>query len=183
MRVVAFNSGEAPVNHAITALCMQPSAFQRYARARFLGGGYDAAMNTEQLKDFCHRLPGAEATLHEPPANILVYAVGGKRFAHFKTSQPERWRFSIKVTPERFVELTDVPGIKPARWLGRYRWITIVDVASVPTAYLSELVRWSYDHALASLSKARRAEALNVLAADAGKSSRPDMAVTTAKTL
>lgn len=122
--------------------------------------GYDAAMNTEQLKDFCRRLPGAEATLHGAPANILTYTVGGKRFAHFKTSEPERWRFSIKVTPERFIELTDVPGIKPARWLGRYRWITIVDVASMPTAYLSELVRWSYDNALASLSKARRADAL-----------------------
>jgi predicted DNA-binding protein (MmcQ/YjbR family) len=117
-------------------------------------------MNTEQLKNFCSRLPGAEAILHGAPANILMYAIGGKRFAHFKTSQPEQWRFSIKVTPERFVELTDVPGIKPARWLGRYRWITIVDVSNVPNAYLSELVRWSYEHALGSLSKARRAAAL-----------------------
>jgi predicted DNA-binding protein (MmcQ/YjbR family) len=124
--------------------------------ARYRGGGYDMAMDTDQLKAFCATLPGATATLHGAPANILTYAVGGKRFAHFKTSEPEQWRFSFKVSPERFVELTDIPGIKPARWLGRYRWVTVVDVRTVPEAYLTELVRWSYDAALATLSKARQ---------------------------
>src|SRR5687767_7383577 len=113
-------------------------------------------MNTEQLKNFCDRLPGAEATRHGAPANILVYAVGGKRFAHFKTSEPERWRFSFRVTPERFVELTDVPGIKPARWMGRWRWVTVVDVRRVPEDYLRELVAWSYRDAIGKLSRARR---------------------------
>ncbi|RPE80081.1 MmcQ/YjbR family DNA-binding protein [Vulcaniibacterium tengchongense] len=114
-------------------------------------------MDTEQLKRFCARLPGAAAVLHGPPANILVYAVDGKTFAYFKTSAPERWRFSVRVTPERFVELTDQPGIKPARWLGRYRWVTIVDVRAMPADYLRELVRWSHAQALAKLSRRRRA--------------------------
>lgn len=114
-------------------------------------------MNTAQLKAFCGRLPGATRRLHEPPRNVLVYSVGDKSFAYFKTSEPEKWRFSIRVSPERFVELTDIPGIKPARWLGRYHWVTIVDVRSVPAAYLAELVRWSYGKALGSLSRARRA--------------------------
>lgn len=118
-------------------------------------------MDTKQLKEFCARLPGAAAQLHGAPANILVYGVDGKRFAHFKTSQPEQWRFSIKVSPERFLELTDIPGIKPARWLARFHWVTIVDVRSVPADYLRELVDWSYHKALGSLSKARRAELLS----------------------
>lgn len=118
-------------------------------------------MDTKQLKEFCARLPGAASQLHDAPANILVYSVEGKRFAHFKTSQPERWRFSIKVSPERFLELTDVPGIKPARWLARFRWITIVDVRSMPDDYLRELVEWSYRKALDSLSKRRRAAILS----------------------
>ncbi|WP_149195144.1 MmcQ/YjbR family DNA-binding protein [Luteimonas suaedae] len=115
-------------------------------------------MNVEQLKALCAGLPGAECRAHGAPANILVYAIGGKRFAHFKTSDPERWRFSLKVADERFLELTDVPGIKPARWLGRYHWITIVDVRRLPDAHLRELVDWSYRKALAGLSKARRAQ-------------------------
>lgn len=118
-------------------------------------------MDTKQLKEFCAQLPGASAQLYDAPANILVYSVGGKRFAHFKTSQPERWRFSIKVSPGRFLELTDVPGIKPARWLARFHWVTIVDVRSVPSDHLRELVEWSYRKALGSLSKARRAELLS----------------------
>ncbi len=115
------------------------------------------SMDTRKLKYFCGRLPGAVSKLHGHPANFLVYSVGGKNFAWFKTSDPEKWRFSLRVTPERFIELTDVPGMKPARYMGRYHWVTIVDVRSVPAAYLTELVEWSYHKALASLSKTRRA--------------------------
>jgi predicted DNA-binding protein (MmcQ/YjbR family) len=115
-------------------------------------------MDTQQLKDFCGRFAGARAQLHEHPGNVLVYSVGDKNFAYFKTSEPEKWRFSIRVSPERFVELTDVPGIKPARYMGRFHWITIVNPNSLPADYLVELIEWSYQKALGSLSRQRRAE-------------------------
>jgi predicted DNA-binding protein (MmcQ/YjbR family) len=113
-------------------------------------------MNTRQLKEFCGRLPGAVTRSYGPPNNILVYAVDDKQFAYFKTSEPEKWRFSIRTTPDRFVELTDVPGIKPARYMARFHWVTIVDPNSVPRAYLTELIAWSHAKALAALSKKRR---------------------------
>ena len=113
-------------------------------------------MNVAQLKQFCRRFPHATETRYGEPSNFLVYAVGGKKFAYFKTSHPEKWRFSIRVEPDRFIELTDVPGVKPARYRGRFHWITIVSVSSFPASYLTELVEWSYHRALASLSKARR---------------------------
>jgi predicted DNA-binding protein (MmcQ/YjbR family) len=106
-------------------------------------------VNVAALKRFCRAFPGAEETLYRDPWNFLVYSVRGRKFAYFKTSTPERWRFSVKVTPERFVELTDVPGVKPARYRGRFHWITIVDVSGFPAAYLRELVEWSYRRALA----------------------------------
>ena len=115
-------------------------------------------MNREQLQALCAGLAGAQATLYAAPSNVLVFAVGGKRFAYFKTSEPERWRFSLKVTPERFLELTDQPGIKPARWMGRWYWVTVVDVRRVPEDYLRELVTWSYRNALDKLSRKRRRE-------------------------
>jgi predicted DNA-binding protein (MmcQ/YjbR family) len=114
------------------------------------------AMNTRQLKAFCGGLTGSRATLYREPSNILVYSIGGKTFAYFKTSTPERWRFSTKVSPDRFVELTDYPGVKPARYRGRYGWITIVEVARFPESYLTELVEWSYERAFTSLGKARQ---------------------------
>lgn len=113
-------------------------------------------MDTRQLKAFCRRFPGAEPRLHPAPVNVLSWKVFDRTFAYFKTSEPERWRFSIKVTPERFIELTDVPGIKPARFMARYRWITIVDVRGVPEDYLRELVEWSYRAAVAKLSRKRQ---------------------------
>lgn len=115
-------------------------------------------MDVAALKRHCRALPGSVETLYGEPSNILVYEVGGKRFAYFKTSEPERWRFSVKVSPERFLELTDQPGIKPARWLGHHRWVTVVDVSSVPSAYLMELVAWSYRHAFARLTRRQRAD-------------------------
>jgi predicted DNA-binding protein (MmcQ/YjbR family) len=113
-------------------------------------------MNVAQLKAFCRRFPGAAETAYGEPYNFLVYTVGGRKFAYFKTSQPERWRFSVRVSPDRFVELTDVPGVKPARYRGRFGWITIVNVAGFPTDYLADLVGSSYQRALASLSRARQ---------------------------
>jgi predicted DNA-binding protein (MmcQ/YjbR family) len=108
------------------------------------------------LKRFCRGFPNAIETPHGEPYNFLVYSVGGRKFAYFKTSDPERWRFSMRVSPDRFIELTDIPGVKPARYRGRYGWVTIVDVSAFPAGYLKELVESSYDRAFASLSKARR---------------------------
>lgn len=113
-------------------------------------------MDVAAVKAHCSRLPGATSILHGPPSNVLVYKVGGRNFAYFKTSDPERWRFSLCAGADRFLELTDVPGIKPARYMARYRWVTIVDVASVPAATLRELIAWSYDKALSGLSRCRR---------------------------
>ena len=113
-------------------------------------------MNKQQLQRFCKNLPGANERLLPPPFNILVYSLDDRNFAYFKTSEPEKWRFSIKVSPDRFVELTGIPGVKPARYRGRYHWLTIVDVASFPADYLRALVLWSHQHALSGLSRSRQ---------------------------
>jgi predicted DNA-binding protein (MmcQ/YjbR family) len=113
-------------------------------------------MDVATLKARCRRFPGATQVRSGPPSNILVYAVGGKTFAYFKTSEPERWRFSLRVTPGRFLELTDMPGVKPARYMGRFHWVTIVDVRTFPPDYLVELVEASYRRALGALSQARQ---------------------------
>lgn len=115
-------------------------------------------MNVEDLQTFCRSFAGASERLSNPPINVLWYALGDKSFAYFKTSEPERWRFSFRTSPERFLELTDMPGVKPARYMGRYHWVTIVDVSRFDEGYLRELVQWSYQKALWSLSKRKRSE-------------------------
>ena len=94
-------------------------------------------MNVAQLKEFCRGFPCATETLYGEPSNFLVYSVGTRKFACFKTSHPEKWRFSMRVEPSRFIELTDVPGVKPARYRGRFHWVTIVNVSTFPAEYLT----------------------------------------------
>jgi 1-deoxy-D-xylulose-5-phosphate synthase len=65
-------------------------------------------------------------------------------------------RLCLLGIPDRFIELTDVPGVKPARYRGRYHWVTIVQVPRFPASYLTELVEWSYQRAYSSLSKAKQ---------------------------
>jgi len=115
-------------------------------------------LNTDQVKKYCLSFTGASEKVSGQPSNILKYSVAGKQFAYFKTSEPEQWRFSIRVTPERFLELTDQRGIRPARYMHRFRWVSIVSVATIPEAYLKELVEWSYTRALNSLPKKIQAE-------------------------
>ena len=111
-------------------------------------------MDVAAVKELCSRYPGASSRLFGPPSNVLVYYAGGRKFAYFKTSEPEQWRFSIRTSPSRFLELTDVPGIKPARYLARFHWVTIVDVSAVPADYLVELIEWSYTTAMARPKRA-----------------------------
>jgi len=106
---------------------------------------------TATLKQACAAFPGATEALSPAPSNVLSYAVEGKTFAYFKTSAPEQWRFSVRVTPERFLELTGVPGVKPARYMGRFHWVTIVQVSAFPADYLDELLAWSWQKAVSSL--------------------------------
>jgi predicted DNA-binding protein (MmcQ/YjbR family) len=115
-------------------------------------------MDVAAVKKLCSRYAGASSVAYGAPSNILVYSVGGKKFAYFKTSEPEKWRFSVCTSSDRFLELTGMPGIKPARYMARFRWVTIVDVAAFPADYLQELVAWSYAKALSGLSKREQAE-------------------------
>lgn len=114
-------------------------------------------MNTQQLQQRCRAFAHARETLHPHPGNILAYAVGEKKFAYFKTSEPEMGRFSLRVAPDLFLGLTGMPGVKPARYMGRFHWVTIVDVCSFPPGLLDELLAWSYQKARSGLTKAELA--------------------------
>lgn len=115
-------------------------------------------MNVAGIMEFCRGLPGVSEKDITPPINVLSFRVGDKKFAYFKTSEPEQWRFSIRVSSDRFVELTDQPGVKPAKYMGRYRWITIVNVDDFDGSYLKDLINCSYVSAFQNLTKKRQRE-------------------------
>lgn len=115
-------------------------------------------MENSTVKELCFSYPGVIAKEQAEPSNIFILSVDGKKFSYFKTSEPEKGRFSIRVSPDRFLELTDQPGVKPARYMHRFHWITIVDVSSFDEEYLQELIHWSYHKALSALPKKIQAE-------------------------
>ena len=110
-------------------------------------------MDINEVKKYCMSFAAVMEKDIGEPSNILSFSVYNKKFAYFKTSEPERWRFSLRVTPERFLELTDQPGIKPARYMRRFYWVSIINVRSVDEDYLKELIDWSYSKAFSGLPK------------------------------
>ena len=87
---------------------------------------------------------------------IFLCIPWGARSSHISKLAGRNGGASVRVTPDRFIELTDVPGVKPARFRGRFHWVTIVNVHTFHVAYLENLVEWSYQRALGSLTKAQQ---------------------------
>ena len=98
-------------------------------------------MNIEQLRKFCLALPGATEDIKW--GNDLCFNVGGKMFTVTSADSSEGG-VSLKTTPDRFAELTERPGIRPAHYVARYHWITVEDLKAVTAAELKDLIRASY---------------------------------------
>lgn len=85
----------------------------------------------------------------------LVFKIGGKMFAC--SGLHDDSRYSFKVEDERFLELTDLPGVQPAPYLARARWIQVdPGTCNLKASDLEALVERSYDLVLAKLPKKTR---------------------------
>lgn len=98
-------------------------------------------MNVEQLRKFCLGFPGVTEDVKW--GNDLCFSVGGKMFAVTAADSSEGG-VSLKTTPEKFAELTERQGIRPADYVARYHWITIDDPKAVSVAEVKDLIRESY---------------------------------------
>lgn len=112
-------------------------------------------MNAKELETLCANWPGTTSSVKWE--DDLVFSVSGKMFTVFCLRGPHRGRISFKVDPERFLELTDQPGITPAAYMARAFWITIAEPERFARAKLAEFVRHSYDLVRAGLSKKQQA--------------------------
>ncbi|HEX6945449.1 MAG TPA: MmcQ/YjbR family DNA-binding protein [Casimicrobiaceae bacterium] len=82
-------------------------------------------MSLDALRRHCATLPGA--TMDVKWGADECWSVGGKMFAVFLVKDGTARTVSFKCDPERFLELTDQPGIVPAPYLARAHWVQIVD--------------------------------------------------------
>ena len=120
-----------------------------------------ATVDADQLGELSLSLTGA--TVNVQWENDRVYKVGGKIFAC--TGLEATSLYSFKVDDERFLELTDLPGIKPAPYLARAKWIQI-DPAACPLddGEIEALVRRSHELVFGKLPKKTQ----KALSADSG---------------
>jgi predicted DNA-binding protein (MmcQ/YjbR family) len=112
-------------------------------------------MNATELESLCAAWPGVASSVKWE--DDLVFTVAGKMFAVYCLRGPHRERVSFKVDPERFLELTDQPGITPAAYMARAFWITIAEPDRFARAKIAEFVRHAYDLVRAGLSKKQQA--------------------------
>lgn len=107
-------------------------------------------MTAAELRTLCLSLPGATETIQW--GDNRVFKVGGKMFA-ISGYEPDSL-YSIKVDDGRFLELSDLPGFRPAPYLARARWVQVdVNECRLPSEHLEDLVRDAYEIIFRRLTK------------------------------
>ncbi len=104
----------------------------------------------QRLHTFCLSLPGATENIQW--GDDRVYKVAGKMFCC--TGLDPKSKLSFKADPERFLELTDLPGIVPAPYLARAKWIQVdPKTSNLSWRQIKPLVKTSYDLVFGKLPK------------------------------
>jgi predicted DNA-binding protein (MmcQ/YjbR family) len=122
-------------------------------------------MNIDQLRKLCLAFPGVTEQIQW--GDDLLFKVGGKMFVVTRLEPAKVW-LSLKANPEKFAELTERPGVIPAPYLARAKWISLETPEALADAEIAELVRESYELVLAKLPRKLRESAANAPALKAG---------------
>lgn len=108
-------------------------------------------MNYAKLVSYCKTLPNAE--WERKWTNALTFMVGRKMFALFildgKDKPSDMW---CKVDDEMFLSYTGQPGIRPAPYLARAKWIAMAPQA-MTDAMAKEVLRRARDLVFSKLPK------------------------------
>jgi predicted DNA-binding protein (MmcQ/YjbR family) len=117
------------------------------------GNAYD--MNIEWVRQHCLSLPYTTEQIQW--GNDLLFKVGGKMFAGMPL-EPARVWLSLKADPEEFSELIEHPGVIPAPYLARAKWIAVETERALPRTEILRLVSKSYELVFANLSRKLQAD-------------------------
>ena len=108
-------------------------------------------MDADRLRKLCGAWPGVTESIKWE--DDLVFSVAGKMFVVTALHGPHRDRMSFKVEPDRFLELTDQPGMIPAPYMARAFWISITEPERFKDTEVAAFVRRSYELVREGLSK------------------------------
>lgn len=106
------------------------------------------ASGVDAIRTYCMTFP--EATEKLQWGDELCFKVRGKIFVMLGLDNP---RLCFKCTPETFAELIEREDIRPAPYVGRYKWVMVDRLDAVRWDELRELIRDSYEMVAAKAPK------------------------------
>ena len=112
-------------------------------------------MTFEEFKQFCRTLPGTTEDIKWE--DHLTFCVGEKMYAITSLSEQPA-PLSIKADEDTFDRMTAMPGIIPAPYLARYKWIRLERLDVIDDALLRDLIRESYQLVFNKLPKRLRTQ-------------------------
>jgi predicted DNA-binding protein (MmcQ/YjbR family) len=126
-------------------------------------------MNIDGVREFCLSFPKATEKLQWDDA--LCFKINGKLFAVLGLDDA---RLCFKCTPEMFAELIEREDIRPAPYVGRYKWVLLDDLQALPDDEMRALVTESFKMVAAKAQAPKKKQKVRV-AAKRGKK-RPGLA-------
>lgn len=111
-------------------------------------------MDVDSIRSICKKLPGVTEGIKW--GADLCFMVGEKMFCVTHVEGP--FSASFKVQDEEFGEMTSRPGIIPAPYVARYKWVFVEDPKALKKNEWEHYVRQSYDLVRAGLPKKVREE-------------------------
>jgi predicted DNA-binding protein (MmcQ/YjbR family) len=113
-------------------------------------------MSIEAVRRICRTLPGVSEDVKW--GNDLVFSVGGKMFAAVDLEPPHAIAF--KCSDEAFGDLVERPGIVPAPYLARAKWVQETELGeTLDLRELAELLRAAHGIVVSKLPKSHRPRA------------------------
>ena len=120
-------------------------------------------MNTESARAHLLALPHVVETLQWGD-NLVFWvgdkSLGGKMFALLNLTPQQgpiqHGVLSFAATPERFAELVEQDGIRPAPYFARIGWVALDRWSALPTPELQDLLEIAHSLTLAKLPRKTR---------------------------
>ncbi len=110
-------------------------------------------MNIDWIRDLCLSFPNTTEQIQW--GDDLVFKVAGKIHA-ITVLKPAKVWLCFKVSPDKFVELIERPGVIPAPYLARAKWVALETKDALSPDELALLLRESYDMVVAKLPRKTR---------------------------
>jgi predicted DNA-binding protein (MmcQ/YjbR family) len=105
-------------------------------------------MKVDAIREFCLAFPQAKENLQW--GDELCFKIGGKIFVMLGLDNP---RLCFKCTPETFAELLERQDVRPAPYVGRFKWVMLDRLDALHWDELRELISQSYEMVAAKAPK------------------------------